>query len=182
MSAATLCLADADLRRPKLAEYLGLEGAVGLSDVLINRVGLHDVLQVWGRNRMTVLPAGSVPPNPSELLGSAAMKQLIDVLATRYDTILFDAPPLLSVTDAAILSKQASGAILVVAAGRVHKQQLAAAASAAAPAPTRVTNAVTPLGTGVSCHSTTAVVAAVTDAHATCAAPTGPPRSATPGC
>lgn len=68
-SGARVLLVDADLRRPKLAEYLGLEGAVGLSDVLINRVGLHDVLQVWGRNRMTVLPAGSVPPNPSELLG-----------------------------------------------------------------------------------------------------------------
>lgn len=129
-SGQNVLIIDADLRRPKVHKYFGIEGAVGMTDVLLGRVNLEDAIQPWGPRELHVLPAGTIPPNPSELLGSAAMKQLIEVLSTRYDTILFDAPPLLPVTDAAILSKSASGAILVVAAGRVHKQQLAAAASA----------------------------------------------------
>ncbi|HEV7176673.1 MAG TPA: polysaccharide biosynthesis tyrosine autokinase, partial [Solirubrobacteraceae bacterium] len=123
-------IVDADLRRPKLAEYLGLEGAVGLTDLLIGRVQLADVAQRWGRGNLYVLPAGLVPPNPSELLGSAVMATLIKRLETEFDYVIFDAPPLLPVTDAAILSKSVGGVIVVVAAGRTHKNQLTAAVSA----------------------------------------------------
>lgn len=121
---------DADLRRPKLAEYMGLEGAVGLTDLLIGRAQIVDVAQRWGRGNLFVLPAGHIPPNPSELLGSRPMAELITRLENDFDYVLFDAPPLLPVTDAAILAKRASGAIVVVAAGQTHKSQLAGAVSA----------------------------------------------------
>ncbi|MCH6471818.1 polysaccharide biosynthesis tyrosine autokinase [Sinomonas terrae] len=121
---------DADLRRPKLATYMGLEGAVGLTDLLIGRADMEDAVQQWGQGGLHVLPAGSVPPNPSELLGSAAMQSLVKRLEGQFDYVLFDAPPLLPVTDAAVLSKFAGGAIVVVAAGRTHRSQLAAAVTA----------------------------------------------------
>lgn len=118
---------DADLRRPKLAEYMGLEGAVGLTDLLIGRAELLDVIQPWGKGNLYLLPAGKIPPNPSELLGSRVMAELITRLESEFDYVLFDAPPLLPVTDAAILAKSAGGAIIVVAAGRTHKNQLSGA-------------------------------------------------------
>lgn len=118
---------DADLRRPKLADYMDLEGAVGLTDVLIGRAKLEDVTQTWGRGSLHVLPAGQIPPNPSELLGSRRMQTLITELEEKYEYILFDAPPLLPVTDGAVLAKNASGAIVIVAAGKTHKNQLSGA-------------------------------------------------------
>ena len=117
-------LVDADLRRPKLADYMGLEGAVGLSDALIGRVELKDVVQPWGKEGLYVLPAGSVPPNPSELLGSARMESMLAEFNRAFDVVIFDSPPLLPVTDAAILAKKVGGAIIIVAAGRTHKNQL----------------------------------------------------------
>ncbi|RXZ72233.1 polysaccharide biosynthesis tyrosine autokinase [Agromyces albus] len=125
-------LVDADLRRPKLAEYLGIEGAVGLSDLLIGRAELQDVVQHWGRNNLYVLPAGRVPPNPSELLGSKAMATTIAELGRAFDVVLFDAPPLLPVTDAAVLAQAVGGTIVVVSAGRAHKGQLKGALAALA--------------------------------------------------
>lgn len=121
---------DADLRRPKIAQYMGLEGAVGLTDLLIGRADMDDAVQQWGRGNLHVLPAGSVPPNPSELLGSAKMHALVERLENEFDYVLFDAPPLLPVTDAAVLSKATGGAILAVAAGRTHRNQLKSAVTA----------------------------------------------------
>ncbi len=126
-SGLNICVIEGDLRRPKLVEYLGLEGAVGLTDVLIGKVALADALQRWGRNNLFVLPAGQIPPNPSELLGSAAMAKLLRDLEAEFHIVLIDAPPLLPVTDGAILAKQTSGAIVVAAAGRTQRNQLEAA-------------------------------------------------------
>ncbi|MDF2442011.1 MAG: tyrosine-protein kinase [Subtercola sp.] len=123
---------DADLRKPKLAEYLGLEGGAGLTDVLVGRAEVGDVMQRWGSHDLFVLPAGRIPPNPSELLGSNAMIALIQKLEGEFDLVLFDAPPLLPVTDAAILAKHTGGALLMVGAGRVHKGQLKGAVAALA--------------------------------------------------
>ncbi len=120
-------LIDADLRRPRVAQYMDVDGSAGLTDVLIGRASLEDVAHPWGRGNMVVLPSGAIPPNPSELLGSRAMQDLIATLEQQFDYVLFDAPPLLPVTDAAILAKKASGAILAVAAGKTHKGQLSAA-------------------------------------------------------
>lgn len=126
---ARVLLVDADLRRPKVASYLGIEGAVGLTDLLIGRAELQDVIQPWGRNQLYVLPAGRVPPNPSELLGSTVMAEIVAELNRAFDVVLFDAPPLLPVTDAAVLTRAAGGAILVVAVGRAHKGQVKGAFS-----------------------------------------------------
>lgn len=123
-------LVDADLRRPKVMDYMGLEGTVGLTDLLISKAPLSDVLQRWGRGDLYVLTAGQVPPNPSELLGSKAMAHMIKTFEAEFEYIIFDSPPLLPVTDAAILSKSTGGVLMVVAAGRTRKNQLSAAITA----------------------------------------------------
>jgi polysaccharide biosynthesis transport protein len=109
------------------SNILGLEGAVGLTDVLLGRVDVGDVVQRWGKTNLYVLPAGRIPPNPSELLGSRRMSKLVSVLEEQFDYVLYDAPPLLPVTDAAVLSKSTTGSLVVVAAGRTHKNQLKSA-------------------------------------------------------
>ncbi|MDN5790606.1 MAG: polysaccharide biosynthesis tyrosine autokinase [Micrococcales bacterium] len=121
---------EGDLRRPRLLDYLGLEGAVGLTDVLIGRVKVGDVLQPVGTSGVEVLGSGPVPPNPSELLGSSPMAELVRELESRYDYVLIDAPPLLPVTDAAVLSTVVDGALIVVGAGIVTKEQLGHAIAA----------------------------------------------------
>jgi capsular exopolysaccharide synthesis family protein len=130
LAGKNVIIVDADMRKPKLAEYLGLEGGVGLTDVLVGRAQPNDVIQRWGDTNLYVLPAGKVPPNPSELLGSQAMITLIRGLEGSFDTVLFDAPPLLPVTDAAVLAKNTTGALLMVAAGRAHKNQVRGAVAA----------------------------------------------------
>ena len=119
-----VALIDTDLRKPKVAEYLGIEGAVGLTDVLIGRVKVQDVMGPWGRRPLYVLPAGKVPPNPSELLGSSQMQALLTEFAKSFDVVLCDAPPLLPVTDGAVLSKLTAGAIVVAATGKTSTNQL----------------------------------------------------------
>ncbi|GAB3611537.1 polysaccharide biosynthesis tyrosine autokinase [Humibacter ginsengiterrae] len=127
---AKVTIVDGDLRLPKIAEYMGIEGAVGLTDVLIGRAELADVMQKWGRGQLYVLPAGRIPPNPSELLGSRAMSKLLATLTDTFDYVLIDTPPLLLVTDAAVVSKMAGGAILTVASGQTKKNELAGAVRA----------------------------------------------------
>lgn len=126
-SGARVVLVDGDLRRPRLAELMGLDGTAGLTDALIGRTELDDVLQPWGRGGLTVLPAGMTPPNPSELLGSLGMQALLDELGAAFDFVIIDAPPLLPVTDAAVISTRTSGAIMVAASGRASRGQLAQA-------------------------------------------------------
>ncbi|MCR8669843.1 polysaccharide biosynthesis tyrosine autokinase [Agrococcus sp. HG114] len=120
----TVILIDADLRKPKVAEYMNLDGGVGLTDVLIGRAELVDAVQQWGAKSLYVLPAGQIPPNPSELLGSKAMATLLKELQAEFDWVLFDAPPLLPVTDAAVLSKHVESVVIVASAGKATKHQL----------------------------------------------------------
>lgn len=112
-SGARVTLIDADLRSPRLAHVMGIEGAAGLSDVLIDRVTLSDVLQPWGLHSLTVLPAGRIPPNPSELLGSQVMRNVVHELQEISDYVLIDTPPVLPVTDAAVVSSLTAGTLLV---------------------------------------------------------------------
>ena len=123
-SGARVCLVEGDLRRPKAAEYLGLEAGVGLTTVLIGQAELSDVLQEWGDGHLFVLPSGELPPNPSELLGSSAMEKLLQQLEEEFDTVIIDAPPLLAVTDAAVLTRLADGAVVVVGSDKVNRDQL----------------------------------------------------------
>lgn len=119
-----VALVDGDLRLPRVAEYFDIEGGIGLSDVLVGRVELNDVIQRWGRTALFVLPAGTVPPNPAELLGSRAMEELVDALAAAFDVVIIDAPPLLLVTDAAVIARHTVGAILVAASGSTQANRL----------------------------------------------------------
>lgn len=118
-------LIDGDLRRPRLAKYLGLLGSVGLSNVLSGGAQLDDVLQHTRFPRLTVLASGPIPPNPSELLGSLATKKLLSELRERFDYAIIDSSPLLAVTDGAILAADADGVLLVVRTGKTKRDQLA---------------------------------------------------------
>jgi capsular exopolysaccharide synthesis family protein len=115
-------LIDADLRRPQIATTFEIDGTVGLTQALAGDVDVRDVIVGSGMANLSVLPAGRIPPNPSELLGSLRMKQFIDDLSQHYLVIL-DAPPLLPVTDAGLLSAFCDGALLVQAAGRTQIEQ-----------------------------------------------------------
>ena len=115
---------EGDLRRPRLLDYLGFEGSVGLTDVLVGRVEVDDVLQPFGRTGLRLMGAGPIPPNPAELLGSANMERLVEDLCNRFDYVLIDAPPLLPVTDAAVLSTIVDGAIVVVGAGVAQREHV----------------------------------------------------------
>jgi capsular exopolysaccharide synthesis family protein len=119
-------LVDGDLRRPQIARLLGLDDAVGLTTVLVGRVSADDALQRH-ETGIDVLTSGVVPPNPAELLQSHSMADLLTDLRGRYDVIVIDAPPLLPVTDAALIAAQTDGALLVVRHGRTTKDQLHAA-------------------------------------------------------
>lgn len=115
-------LVDADLRRPRIADRLNLEGSVGLSTILVGRTELKDVIQpVHG---LDVLPSGQVPPNPSELLGSEAMRRLMVESSQHYDYVLLDSAPLGPVADTAVLSSAIGGVIVIAASGAVDAVQL----------------------------------------------------------
>lgn len=124
---AKVVLVDGDLRKPKVASTMGVDGSVGLTDLLSGRAEPKDVVQRWGRGRLYVLPAGRIPPNPSELLGSHTMQQVHDQLLAEHDYVIIDAPPLLLVTDGAVLSELAHGTLLVVASGQTPRSALAGA-------------------------------------------------------
>jgi len=118
-------LIDGDMRRPSLHKYLSLVGSVGFSTVLSGGASLDDVLQKTQFPRLTVLTAGSIPPNPSELLGSLAAKKILGELRDRFDYAIIDSSPLLAVTDGAILAAEVDGTILLVRAGKTKRDQLA---------------------------------------------------------
>lgn len=120
----SVCLIDADLRRPMVSDYLGLERNAGLTTALLGSADIDDLLQQWGDERLFVLTSGQIPPNPSELLGSDIMRQLILRLEDDFDSIIIDAPPLLPVTDAAVLSQHVGGVVLVVGAQKLRQQDL----------------------------------------------------------
>lgn len=121
-----VCVVEADLRRPNLMDRMGLEGGAGVTTVLIGQASLDDVLQP-SRSHLTALAAGAIPPNPSELLGSPAMRTLLAELRDRFEYVVIDAPPLLPVTDAAVLSRLVDGTIMVVGANIAHRHQLSSA-------------------------------------------------------
>ncbi|MFM2438013.1 MAG: hypothetical protein RLZ55_830, partial [Actinomycetota bacterium] len=119
-----VCLVEADLRKPKVAEYLGIAGSVGLVDILSGQIPLADGIVSWRRGLLSVIPSGPIPPNPSEMLGSRQMAHMLEELRNTYDIIIIDAPPLLPVTDAAVLARNADGALMVTRFGRTTRDQV----------------------------------------------------------
>lgn len=112
-------LVDADLRRPMVANYLGLEPNAGLTTALLGTADVEDLLQPWGDDDLHVLTSGQIPPNPSEILGSAAMTELVQKLEATFDSVIIAAPPLIPVTDATVLAQVVGGVALVVGAAKV---------------------------------------------------------------
>ena len=116
-----ILLIDGDLRRGRLARYLGARQQVGLTELLRNQAKLEDVLFKVDLENLTFIAAGSIPHNPVELLASENMKVLLSDLKTKFDYIFIDTPPLISVTDPGILGSQADGVLMVVQAGRTQR-------------------------------------------------------------
>ena len=121
-------LIDADLRRPTVAKKLKLDAKVGLTQVLAGQVEIANAVHQLGDSNLFVLPAGRIPPNPSELLGSDKMRQLIKELSEEF-IVVVDVPPLLPVSDASLLSHSVDGVILVGSIGRSHREQMTEASS-----------------------------------------------------
>jgi capsular exopolysaccharide synthesis family protein len=121
---------EADLRRPKVADLLGLERTAGLTSALSGRVRVEQVIQPWGGGAFDVLASGPLPPNPSELLASRHMEAMLRELREQYDAILIDTPPLLPVTDAAAVAPATDGAILVCRFKQTSRTQVETAVQA----------------------------------------------------
>ncbi|MGV3016634.1 polysaccharide biosynthesis tyrosine autokinase [Rothia sp. 88186D007BW] len=119
---------DADLRRPTIAKKFKIDSKIGLTQVLAGQVELADAVRQFEDTQLFILPAGRIPPNPSELLGSDKMRQLISELSGEF-TVIVDVPPVLPVTDAALLSTAVDGVVLVGTVGKTRKENLAEAAT-----------------------------------------------------
>lgn len=116
-------LIDADMRRPSLARMLALSDDVGLSSVVTGKVSLDDAIATRD-DELDVLPSGPLPPNPSELLGSQAFASMVETVLERYDRVIIDTPPLVAVTDAAVVSTICDAAVIVVQVKRTKRADL----------------------------------------------------------
>ncbi|MEO8447737.1 MAG: CpsD/CapB family tyrosine-protein kinase, partial [bacterium] len=111
-------LLDCDLRKPRIHSVFDIERYPGLSDYLFSNATLEEITRKTKLENLDVITSGTIPPNPSELLGSKQMKLFIERMKTIYDFIIIDSPPFISVTDAEILFRIADGTILVLRAGK----------------------------------------------------------------
>lgn len=128
-SGARVALIEADLRSPHVSGYLGVESSEGLTDVLIGRADLDDALQRWDNTELYCLPAGRIPPNPSELLGSEEMDKIISKLEESFDYVIIDAPPASTGMGAAAVGHGKAGILLAVSSGYIRKPELEATLS-----------------------------------------------------
>lgn len=122
-----VCVVDTDLRRPTIHKVFGIDNTKGLTTLLLARE--PDIDRTIVRSlytNVTVLPSGPLPPNPSELLGSARMQEILDGLRERFDVVLMDSPPALVVTDASVLGMLADGLVIVARAGKTRMGELQA--------------------------------------------------------
>jgi capsular exopolysaccharide synthesis family protein len=124
-----IVLVDGDLRRPGVHELFGLSPTPGLADVLAGNVALDDALVDLPDFNLSVLPAGLTPERPAELLGSIAMRRMLDALRTRFDRVLVDMPPVIPLADVGVLAPQVDGALLVVRAGATKRPEIERALS-----------------------------------------------------
>lgn len=126
-SGKRVLLIDADLHRPSIARKTQLEAAVGLTDVLLGDLTLEDALQPWGKGNVTVLVAGSIPPNPSQLISSDTMRNLVEACEKEFDLVVIDSGPVLNVSDTLLLSHMCGGALLIARRGRTTRRAFAQA-------------------------------------------------------
>lgn len=120
-SGKKILLIDSDMRKPTAHHTFGVKNGQGLSTLLTRQHSFNEVSHQTEIEGLHLITSGPIPPNPAELLGSKMMDQLMLTLSEHYDLIIFDAPPVLSVTDAQILSNKCQGTILVVNSGKAEK-------------------------------------------------------------
>lgn len=125
-SGSTVAIVCCDLRRPRIHEFFGLDNEVGFTSVLLGKVGLAGAMQeVPDQARLSLLASGPLPPNPSELLSSKRTVEVLGSLQAEYDIVLIDAPPVLPVTDALVLSGRVDATLLVAVAGATTRKEAA---------------------------------------------------------
>jgi len=123
-SGKKVILVDCDLRKPSLHKKMGISNAVGLTNVLVQGVKKEECIVKTEVNDLLILTSGPIPPNPAELLGSKKMRAFIEELKGEFDMVLIDAPPVLAVTDAQILSTIVDGVIFVASYGEAQKNAI----------------------------------------------------------
>ena len=115
-------LVDADLRRPTINVTFSIQNPVGLTNFLTEKnLNINDAIYRTSVDNLFVMPSGPTPPNPSELISSKKMARLVEALDNAFDLVIYDAPPVLSVTDAQILSTKVDGTVLVVRENKTEK-------------------------------------------------------------
>jgi len=117
-------LVDADLRKPRIEKAFDMEAEHGLTGILAGRENLDEAIRKTDNNNLDIITCGLIPPNPSELLGSSKMDELLEELENRYDRVIIDTPPVLAVTDAVVLSGKVDGTIVVVKGGDTNRHAL----------------------------------------------------------
>ncbi|MDI6739675.1 MAG: polysaccharide biosynthesis tyrosine autokinase [Candidatus Edwardsbacteria bacterium] len=127
LTGARTLLVDADLRRPVIHSLFGLEREPGMINMLVEKLPLEKVVKPSGIEHLDILTCGAIPPNPSELLGSQKMRDLIKTLSEKYDLVLFDSPPVITVTDTAVLGSQVEGVVLVALSHGTDRRAMARA-------------------------------------------------------
>lgn len=117
-------LVDTDFRRPMLHKVFGLDNRTGITTTLLKHGNPLEFVRATAVPGLSVLPSGPIPPNPAELLMTAAMARFLETVRPEFDHILFDTPPVTIVTDAAVLATQVDGVVLVVRSGAVDRRLL----------------------------------------------------------
>ncbi|HEX4347665.1 MAG TPA: CpsD/CapB family tyrosine-protein kinase [Vicinamibacterales bacterium] len=125
-----ICLLDADLRNPQLQHVFGLPDGPGLSDILSGQATIEDALVTLEDHQLTVLPAGRVPAHPAELLGTTAMRRVLDALRTRFDCVIVDSPATAPLADVGILTPLVDSVVLVVRSSITSKPAIRDAVNA----------------------------------------------------
>lgn len=141
-SGMRVCIVDADLRRPMVAKTFDIDNWSGLTTALLGQKSVESTVRETTVPGLYVLPSGPIPPNPAELLGSQRMTNLLAELEANFDMVLVDTPPILAVTDAAVLAPKVGGVVLVVRSGKVDRRQALRAKEALAAVKANVLGAV----------------------------------------
>jgi capsular exopolysaccharide synthesis family protein len=142
MAGQRVLIIDADMRRPKVHDVFGVPASPGLSDVLVGSEPAESAINLTGHDNLRVMSAGTLPPNPPELLGSAQFTRLLQRMALHYDWILFDSPPVRAVTDGAIIANQVTSVVFVIGAEMTETDAARVALERLAGAHAKVTGAV----------------------------------------
>lgn len=116
-----ILLVDADLRRGRVARYLGVNQNVGLTEILTDQADFDDVVFHLDIENLAFIPSGAVPENPAELLSSDQMKKFINSVSHQFDHVIIDTPPIIAVTDSGIVGAQTDGVLMVIQAGRTQR-------------------------------------------------------------